>query len=176
RSTKSSGIRGKGKRQSAATALSPSPIQQAIISPTSTLASDENNEDDFGSDQANTAATTQSRNPVARARHNKVEQKYRHRLNHHFEQLLSVLPNSINDPHHLSAEGGGHTAGHHAFSPANSSRGGNSGHHHVSLERERRVSKGEVLDRARLHIQTLQDDGARLEAENAELKQMWIGY
>ncbi|KAK4457856.1 allergen Fus c 3, partial [Cladorrhinum samala] len=104
-------------------------------------------------------------NTTPRARHNLVEQKYRHRLNAHFDQLLEVLPNSM-------SEIPGQPILASASSPDQA--------HHLSretrFERERKVSKAEVLDRARLYIQSLENDTRRLMADQEELKARWEEY
>ena len=84
----------------------------------------------------------------ARAMHNQVEQQYRKRLNAQFERLLAALP-----PDESSNDGG---------------NGGAGGSHVVDGE-DRRVSKAEVLDRARQRIKTLEKETASLERQNHEL-------
>lgn len=101
-------------------------------------------------------------NTTPRARHNLVEQKYRHRLNAHFDQLLEVLPNTMSEipgqPDSVSAP-----------SPDQ----GYCLSRNARFERERKVSKAEVLDRARLYIQSLENDTRRLMADQEELKARW---
>ncbi|KAJ3513359.1 hypothetical protein NM208_g15198 [Fusarium decemcellulare] len=84
-----------------------------------------------------------------RASHNLVEKQYRNRLNAQFESLLSALPDQ--------ARHGGNGNG-----DDNESDGAN--------EADRRVSKGEVLEMARKHIQTLERERNQLELENLELQ------
>lgn len=82
-----------------------------------------------------------------RASHNLVEKQYRNRLNAQFESLLSALPEQL--------------------------RAGNNGNGNTDEAEgngaDRRVSKGEVLEMARKHIQLLEQERAQLERENLEL-------
>jgi len=87
----------------------------------------------------------------ARAMHNQVEQQYRKRLNAQFERLLAALP----PEDYLSSESGGGTA---------TTTPGSGG-----LEDDKRVSKAEVLDRARQRIRTLEKERASLERQKREL-------
>ncbi|KAM5353793.1 hypothetical protein ACJ41O_000443 [Fusarium nematophilum] len=84
-----------------------------------------------------------------RASHNLVEKQYRNRLNAQFESLLSALPEH--------ARHGGPGNG-----DDNESEGAN--------DPDRRVSKGEVLEMARKHIQALEQERNQLERENLELQ------
>lgn len=81
-----------------------------------------------------------------RASHNLVEKQYRNRLNSQFESLLNVLPEQIRS----SGDGG-------------ESDGG------AADWGDRRVSKGEVLEMARKHIKSLEQERDMLERENNEL-------
>ncbi|KAK0657054.1 hypothetical protein B0T16DRAFT_51045 [Cercophora newfieldiana] len=83
----------------------------------------------------------------ARASHNQVEKEYRTRLHGHFEQLLKVLP----DEDDLIGEGQSESAG------------GGSGRH-------KRLSKAEVLQKARLHIRDLEEDIKRQRREVSGLQ------
>lgn len=83
----------------------------------------------------------------ARAAHNAVEQQYRKRLNGHFERLLAVLPATISEEE------------------ARAKKGENG-----SEADERRVSKAEVLDRARRWITELERQKSALERERIELR------
>lgn len=85
----------------------------------------------------------------ARASHNLVEKEYRNRLHGYFERLLNVLPGEgIRLEGEEEASAGQGTA--------------NQGQH-------KRLSKAEVLEKARLHIQYLEDERAKLKREIAEL-------
>lgn len=85
-----------------------------------------------------------------RTSHNLVEKEYRNRLHGHFESLLSVLP------------GEGITLeGEEDASPGQTS---------ASQNQHKRLSKAEVLEKARLHIQYLEDDRAKRKREIAELE------
>ncbi|KAJ4022242.1 hypothetical protein NW752_000555 [Fusarium irregulare] len=86
-----------------------------------------------------------------RASHNLVEKQYRNRLNAQFESLLNALPDQIR---HGDNGGGNGNEG-------NESDQGN--------DPDRRVSKGEVLEMARKHIQALERERDQLELENLEL-------
>ncbi|KAK4228602.1 hypothetical protein QBC38DRAFT_361544 [Podospora fimiseda] len=118
-------------------------------------------EEDESEEEADGSSGNTSAAPTSRSRHNLVEQKYRHRLNAHFDQLLEVLPNTIggisgqstmSSPDFQSHDAGWSSAG---FLPA---------------DRERKVSKAEVLDRARLYIQSLESNTRRLMADQEDLK------
>lgn len=78
-----------------------------------------------------------------RASHNLVEKQYRNRLNAQFESLLNSLPEQI--------------------------RAGNTGNGDDDESDGNRVSKGEVLEMARRHIQTLEQERIELERKNLEL-------
>ncbi|PNP57193.1 hypothetical protein FNYG_15280 [Fusarium nygamai] len=82
-----------------------------------------------------------------RASHNLVEKQYRNRLNAQFESLLSSLPEQLR-------------AGNNGNGDTDESEGNDA---------DRRVSKGEVLEMARKHIQLLEQECAQLERENLEL-------
>ncbi|PNP54783.1 hypothetical protein FNYG_15613 [Fusarium nygamai] len=82
-----------------------------------------------------------------RASHNLVEKQYRNRLNAQFESLLSVLPEQLR-------------AGNNGNGDTDESEGNDA---------DRRVSKGEVLEMARKHIQLLEQERAELERKNLEL-------
>ncbi|KAK3339542.1 hypothetical protein B0H65DRAFT_303054 [Neurospora tetraspora] len=116
-----------------------------------------------------TAHTASPRQEIARVKHNKVEQKYRNRLNAHFEALLDVLPPSTALPSEQGFE-------------ANNTKQPQPLRESVDMvdpgipEKERRVSKSEVLDRARLYIQTLENEHKRLSAERKQLRKMWDEY
>ncbi|KAJ4322290.1 hypothetical protein N0V84_004882 [Fusarium piperis] len=86
-----------------------------------------------------------------RASHNLVEKQYRNRLNAQFESLLNALPEQ--------ARSGGNGNGN---GDENESDGAN--------DADRRVSKGEVLEMARKHIQALEQERNQLERENLELQ------
>ncbi|KAM7216223.1 hypothetical protein V8F06_008342 [Rhypophila decipiens] len=107
---------------------------------------------------------------TARLKHNKVERKYRNRLNTHFEQLLGVLPPA-----------GASKANSQPMAPptlSNTSTTRKTREHKASSrkDRERKVSKSEVLDRARVYIQSLENQHERLIAERKELLQVWEEY
>ncbi|KAM7195769.1 hypothetical protein V8F20_007339, partial [Naviculisporaceae sp. PSN 640] len=105
---------------------------------------------------------------TARLKHNKVERKYRNRLNNHFEQLLGVLPPSGS---------GKPIAAPRLPSDTTTLQGQLTGEVSSSRkDRERKVSKSEVLDRARMYIQSLENEHRRLVAERKELLQRWDEY
>ncbi|KAH6893559.1 hypothetical protein B0T10DRAFT_399878 [Thelonectria olida] len=79
-----------------------------------------------------------------RASHNLVEKQYRNRLNSQFESLLGALPEEIRS-------------------------GRDDGDSDVADWGDRRVSKGEVLEMARKHIESLERERDMLERENNEL-------
>ncbi|KAH7140589.1 hypothetical protein EDB81DRAFT_723621, partial [Dactylonectria macrodidyma] len=83
-----------------------------------------------------------------RASHNLVEKQYRNRLNAQFESLLNALPEQVRTGGDGDdSEGGG---------PVDWG--------------DRRVSKGEVLEMARKHIETLERERDVLEREKMELQ------
>ncbi|KAL3607744.1 hypothetical protein FPOAC2_02733 [Fusarium poae] len=86
-----------------------------------------------------------------RASHNLVEKQYRNRLNAQFESLLHALPEQIRH----GDNGGGNGKEGNESDQAN--------------DPDRRVSKGEVLEMARKHIQALERERNQLELENLEL-------
>jgi hypothetical protein len=86
-----------------------------------------------------------------RASHNLVEKQYRNRLNAQFESLLSALPDQVR---------------HGESSTGNGNEDNESDH---ANDADRRVSKGEVLEMARKHIQALERERNQLELENLEL-------
>jgi hypothetical protein len=81
-----------------------------------------------------------------RASHNLVEKQYRNRLNSQFESLLGALPEQIRSGRDDADSDGGADWG------------------------DRRVSKGEVLEMARKHIETLERERDMLERENNDLQ------
>ncbi|KAK1691180.1 hypothetical protein BDP55DRAFT_690156 [Colletotrichum godetiae] len=86
-----------------------------------------------------------------RASHNLVEKQYRNRLNAQFEGLLNALPEQVRGP---AGAGDGDESDPQAAAAANE---------------ERRVSKAEVLDMARRHIQNLERERETLHRERGEL-------
>ncbi|KAH9906142.1 hypothetical protein F4778DRAFT_801427 [Xylariomycetidae sp. FL2044] len=101
----------------------------------------------------NPPATAEERK--SRETHNNVEKQYRNRLNAHFESLLSALPEDMQSGEgNEGGEGGGGGGGGGGGDPA-----------------DRRVSKAEVLDMARRHINTLERECAKLEDERDELRE-----
>ncbi|KAL0472121.1 hypothetical protein QR685DRAFT_226636 [Neurospora intermedia] len=121
---------------------------------------------DLDLDTAHTAGPWQE---VARVKHNKVEQKYRNRLNARFEALLDVLPPSVALP------------GEQGFESETTEQMQPLGRRTDVVEldipdKERRVSKSEVLDRARMYIQTLENEHKRLAAERKQLRKIWDEY
>ncbi|KAK3898903.1 hypothetical protein C8A05DRAFT_18582, partial [Staphylotrichum tortipilum] len=148
--------------------------------------------------KANATTTT-----TTRKRHNLVEQQYRQRLNSQFKQLLDILPGSPDSPgtsptgvgNRGGGGGGGvklppilhHPHGHGQINGASQSQAherdrprafdlnsGSGGGSSSGVE-EKRVSKGEVLDRARVYIQALEREHKRLVAERRELDLRWEG-
>ncbi|EGU84860.1 hypothetical protein FOXB_04641 [Fusarium oxysporum f. sp. conglutinans Fo5176] len=87
-----------------------------------------------------------------RASHNLVEKQYRNRLNAQFESLLSALPDQARHGESGSGNGNEDNESDHAN------------------DADRRVSKGEVLEMARKHIQALERERNQLELENLELQ------
>ncbi|EGO59274.1 hypothetical protein NEUTE1DRAFT_128707 [Neurospora tetrasperma FGSC 2508] len=116
-----------------------------------------------------TAHTASPRQEIARVKHNKVEQKYRNRLNAHFEALLDVLPPSVA----LSGEQGFEAETTEQIQPLK--RLTDMAELDIP-DKERRVSKSEVLDRARMYIQTLENEHKRLAAERKQLRKIWDEY
>ncbi|KAK3502862.1 hypothetical protein B0T13DRAFT_182944 [Neurospora crassa] len=116
-----------------------------------------------------TAHTASPRQEIARVKHNKVEQKYRNRLNAHFEALLDVLPPSVA----LPGEQGFESETTEQMQPPGRL---NNMVELENLDKERRVSKSEVLDRARMYIQTLENEHKRLAAERKQLRKIWDEY
>ncbi|WZH43208.1 uncharacterized protein QYS62_004210 [Fusarium acuminatum] len=90
-----------------------------------------------------------------RASHNLVEKQYRNRLNAQFESLLSALPEQVRHGNGGSENGSGNGNGDNESDQAN--------------DPDRRVSKGEVLEMARKHIEALERERSQLEMENLEL-------
>ncbi|KAL6364880.1 hypothetical protein LRP88_00853 [Fusarium phalaenopsidis] len=88
-----------------------------------------------------------------RASHNLVEKQYRNRLNAQFESLLNALPEQ--------ARSGGN---------GNGNGNGDDNESDAANDADRRVSKGEVLEMARKHIQALEQERNQLERENLELQ------
>lgn len=80
----------------------------------------------------------------ARSSHNQVEKQYRNRLNHQFERLLAILPTPCDDGEGVDGED-------------------------VARSSDRRLSKVEVLDMARQHIQMLEKEASDLELQRQEL-------
>ncbi|KAK0726458.1 hypothetical protein B0T21DRAFT_413788 [Apiosordaria backusii] len=165
--------RSKGKRTSAPTTGLSSPTSQSTISSLgsgsgtapNSLTEDYDSEQEHPPPAAASSSSTSKQSHNARTRHNMVEQKYRHRLNTHFDKLLEVLPSGtvaggmMGDYSYQTYQGGTLLLG-----------------EGPSLERERKVSKAEVLDRARLYIQTLENEHVRLQREKEELRGLWEGY
>ena len=85
----------------------------------------------------------------ARATHNQVEREYRNRLNGYFERLLKTLPDD--------SEG---------------SDGTNDGQPRPENGQRRRLSKAEVLQKARGHIQDLEAETTRRRMEISEMRMM----
>lgn len=80
----------------------------------------------------------------ARSSHNQVEKQYRNRLNHQFERLLAILPTPSDDGEGVDGEDAARIS-------------------------DRRLSKVEVLDMARQHIQMLEKEASDLEQQRQEL-------
>ncbi|XXH04914.1 hypothetical protein Hte_011336 [Hypoxylon texense] len=137
---------------------------QQVFSPGSTTSSASNAGGGGGRSSRLRSASRTSKNthhnPPASAEeqknretHNQVEKQYRNRLNAHFESLLDALPETMQ-----AGEGEGEDDG-----------GGRGGEAALDLT-DRRVSKAEVLDMARRHIQALERECAALEGERDELR------
>ncbi|KAK4176983.1 hypothetical protein QBC36DRAFT_237753 [Triangularia setosa] len=168
--------RSKSKRPSAPTTSLSSPTSQSTISSLgsgSGSAAPNSLPEDYDSEQDQppvmSSSSTSKYSHNARTRHNMVEQKYRHRLNTHFDKLLEVLPSGT-----TAAVGG--MGDSYSTYQSYSQHGGALLGEGPSLERERKVSKAEVLDRARLYIQTLENEHVRLQQEREELRGLWEGY
>ncbi|KAK0654330.1 hypothetical protein QBC41DRAFT_287983 [Cercophora samala] len=166
--------RSKGKKSSAPTTGLSSPTSQSTMSSfgsgsaaPNSLAEDYDSEQDQLLPAVSSASSTGKQSHNARTRHNMVEQKYRHRLNTHFDKLLEVLPSGT-----VPGMMGGDTCQTYPGYGQQGLPGGDG----PSLERERKVSKAEVLDRARLYIQTLESEHERLKREREELRGLWEGY
>ena len=104
--------------------------------------------------QQRTQETTDERK--SRNSHNLVEKQYRNRLNAQFEGLLETLPDTLRFARSRAEQDGEDAQG-------ESGRA-------VDAE-EKRVSKGEVLDMARRHINNLEEEKASLENERDGLQQ-----
>lgn len=88
-----------------------------------------------------------------------MEKQYRNRLNAQFEGLLSALPD-------LSTTQSGKASDARTGEPETVSPGGDA---LASAEGERKVSKAEVLERARQHIETLERETEALRREKEGL-------
>lgn len=146
------------KQKHAASRSRKSRNSQQVLSPGST-SSTSNNASSSRSSRLRSASRTSKNthhNPPASAEeqksretHNQVEKQYRNRLNAHFESLLDALPETMQAG---EGEDGDEGAG-------------------AALDlTDRRVSKAEVLDMARRHIQALERECAALEGERDELR------
>ena len=120
--------------------------------------------------------------PPSRKRHNLVEKKYRHRLNSQFKKLLDILPTPDTDhsqrqdsPSPVQDDTPSpplHTGGAPGISTASCSNVDSAS---LMLEGEDgRVSKGEVVDRARMYIRALEREHRKLVAERRELDLLWV--
>ncbi|KAK4170077.1 hypothetical protein QBC43DRAFT_307105 [Cladorrhinum sp. PSN259] len=119
----------------------------------------------------NNATDTSNGTTTTRTRHNLVEQKYRNRLNAHFDQLLEVLPNTMSEiPGQLAAAAAMSSPEFQGEDRHVGMSMSTSGAFLQPVEMERKVSKAEVLDRARLYIQSLENDTRRLMADQEKLK------
>jgi len=90
----------------------------------------------------------------ARASHNQVEKEYRNRLHGYFERLLKVLPDEVEQVEEASW----------GPSPSGSSSGGS------TQAQNTRLSKAEVLQKARLHIASLETEAEARRGEIARLR------
>ncbi|OTB07130.1 hypothetical protein M426DRAFT_8859 [Hypoxylon sp. CI-4A] len=141
---------GSSQKKQKHSSRSKKPRQQQVLSPGS--ASSASNSGKSRLRSASRTSKNTHHNPPAtfeeqknRDTHNQVEKQYRNRLNAHFESLLEALPETMQ-------AGEGEDDG-------------------EALDlTDRRVSKAEVLDMARRHIQTLERDNAALEGERDELR------
>ncbi|KAI1375949.1 hypothetical protein F4677DRAFT_460181 [Hypoxylon crocopeplum] len=126
------------------------PRNQQVFSPGSTSSTSNASKSRLRS-ASRTSKNTHHNPPVSmeeqksRETHNQVEKQYRNRLNAHFESLLEALPETMQ-------------AGE-----------GDDGGEALDMT-DRRVSKAEVLDMARRHIQALERECAALEGERDELR------
>ena len=93
----------------------------------------------------------------ARTSHNLVEKEYRSRLHGYFEALLAVLPPELHETHKVDDDRGAGGRG------ASTSSSPTTGQH-------KKLSKAEVLERARHHIESLEKDNGRQKQELSELR------
>ncbi|KAI1769587.1 hypothetical protein GGR53DRAFT_7451 [Hypoxylon sp. FL1150] len=135
--------------------------QQQVFSPGSTSSTSNNASSRSRLRSASRTSKNTHHNPPASAEeqksretHNQVEKQYRNRLNAHFESLLDALPDTMQ-----AGEGEGEE----------NEGGGGEAARALDLT-DRRVSKAEVLDMARRHIQALERECAALEGERDELR------
>ncbi|KAK3687566.1 hypothetical protein B0T22DRAFT_478871 [Podospora appendiculata] len=134
---------------------------------------------------ARPASTTQSRDSPptckvddtshARASHSRVEQRYRNRLNAHFDKLLNALPPS-STPAPVTTEADSDSSNDEPYTLDDGPAPGgekrevlSSSTSRAEQRRRRRVSKSEVLDRARIYIEALELQHAQLAAEKKAL-------
>ena len=115
-----------------------------------------------------------------RLKHNRVERKYRQRLNNQYERLLGILPlpGDVKAPEMESIPpGDGINAGSASNLVESEHVPGGSKEPEVlsspNRQRERAVSKAEVLERAKSYIKSLEDEHQRLVAERDELLGIW---
>ncbi|KAI0381023.1 hypothetical protein F5Y04DRAFT_256508 [Hypomontagnella monticulosa] len=128
----------------------PRKSKQQVLSPASTSSASNSGRSRLRS--ASRTSKNTHHNPPASAEeqksretHNQVEKQYRNRLNAHFESLLEALPETM--------------------------QAGEGDEDGEALDlTDRRVSKAEVLDMARRHIQALEHECAVLEGERDELR------
>lgn len=93
----------------------------------------------------------------ARASHNQVEKEYRNRLHGYFERLLQVLPDEVGQVEQVEEASWGP-------SPSGSTSSGS------AQGQNKRLSKAEVLQKARLHIAALEAEAETRRREIARLR------
>ncbi|KAI1406609.1 hypothetical protein F4819DRAFT_493491 [Hypoxylon fuscum] len=148
----SSASAGPGHRKQKHTSRPRKSRHQQVFSPGSTSSASASNASKSRLRSASRTSKNTHHNPPAsveeqknRETHNQVEKQYRNRLNAHFESLLDALPETM--------------------------QAGEGDEEGEALDMtDRRVSKAEVLDMARRHIQSLERECAALEGERDELR------
>ncbi|KAM0338019.1 hypothetical protein ACHAPQ_002584 [Fusarium lateritium] len=103
-----------------------------------------------------------------RASHNLVEKQYRNRLNAQFESLLSALPEQAR--HGDGGSGNGNVNVNMNVNGNGNGNGNGDNESDQANDPDRRVSKGEVLEMARKHIEALERERNQLELEKLELQ------
>lgn len=164
--------------------------RQGIVSPTSAVECPDTPDEDIPRDQERSDETEGNGDEnKTRLKHNKVERRYRQRLNNHYERLLGILPRlgdlTAPETEHATPQQGASNGGHADVRlGSDSSRGGDQlepdggskqpeALASPTQSREKAVSKSEVLERAKSYIKCLEDEHQRLVAERDELLGIW---